>query len=199
MVLSAAADAKRGLAGAMRAVRATAHKAAGRGAAAALAESLARARRQGLELPDGAVVAGYWPLRDEIDVRTLLRALHDEGFVCALPAVRAPDRPLVFRRWRPGDRLEEGAFGIAEPTPDRPEVRPVALLVPLLAVDGAGRRLGYGKGYYDRTLAALRATGPAVAIGVCFEAQRVREVPVEAHDQRLDWVLTEKGAWRAAG
>ena len=190
--------AKRDLARDMRAVRAKAHQTAGRAAAGQLLASMRRARQQGLELGGDAVVAGYWPLRDEFDVRALLRALDGEGLVCALPVVAAPDRALAFRRWRPGDRLTEGAFGIAEPAPDRPEVRPVALLVPLLAVDGAGRRLGYGRGYYDRTLAALRATGPATAIGVCFEAQRVAEVPAEAHDQRLDWVLTERSAWRAA-
>jgi len=197
--LSGVAEAKRDLARTLRAVRIEAHRAAGRGAAEAVRASMARARRQGLDIPPGAAVAGYWPLRDEFDVRALLGELHDEGLVCALPVVSGPDRPLVFRRWRPGDAVTEGRFGIAEPADDRPEVRPLALLVPLLGVDGAGRRLGYGKGYYDRTLADLRAAGPVVAIGVCFEAQRVREVPAESHDQRLDWVLTETGAWRAAG
>jgi len=196
--LSPIEQAKRALADAMRGIRSQAHRAAGRDAAHAVLGPMRRARQRGLALPDAATVAGYWPLRDEFDVRHLMRALHDEGFVCALPVVRGPDRPLLFRRWRPGDKLSEGAFGIAEPAPDRPEVRPFALLVPLLAVDSAGRRLGYGKGYYDRTLAELRAAGPVVAIGVCFEAQRVREVPAEPHDQRLDWVLTDKGAWRAA-
>ncbi len=197
--MSPITQAKRDLALNMRGVRAKAHRAAGRAAAEDVRASMRRARGQGLHFPAGAVVAGYWPMRDEFDVRALLRDLNDEGMVCALPVVGGPDRPLAFRRWRPGDRLAEGAFGIAEPAAGKPELRPVALLVPLLAVDGAGRRLGHGKGFYDRTLAALRATGPVTAIGVCFEAQRVREVPAEPHDQRLDWVLTERGAWRAAG
>lgn len=197
--MSSVEQAKRELAREMRGARARAHKSAGRATAAAVPGSLRRARQQGLDLPKGAVVAGYWPLRDELDVRGLLRELHDEGFVCVLPVVRGPDRPLLFRRWQPGDKLTEGAFGIAEPAADRPALTPVVVLVPLLAVDGAGRRLGYGKGFYDRTIHALRAAGPLVAIGVCFEAQRVREVPVEPHDQRLDWVLTEAGAWRVTG
>lgn len=197
--LSGIEQAKRELARTLRGVRSAAHRAAGRGAADALLGSMRRARQLGLNIPADATVAGYWPLRDEFDVRALLGDLHDEGLVCALPVVRGPDRPLAFHRWRPGDRLTEGGFGIAEPASDRPEVQPLVLLVPLLGVDGAGRRLGYGKGYYDRTLAVLRAAGPVIAIGVCFEAQRVREVPAESHDQRLDWVLTETGAWRAAG
>ncbi|MEE8444972.1 MAG: 5-formyltetrahydrofolate cyclo-ligase [Alphaproteobacteria bacterium] len=197
--MSSIEQAKRDLARTLARVRIEAHRAAGRGAADALRASMRRARQLGLEIPADAVVAGYWPLRDEFDVRALLGDLHGEGLACALPVVSGPDLPLLFRRWRPGDRLTEGGFGIAEPASDRPEVRPLVLLVPLLGVDGAGRRLGYGKGYYDRTLADLRAAGPVVAIGVCFEAQRVREVPAESHDQRLDWVLTETGAWRAAG
>jgi len=182
----------------MRGVRVKAHAAAGRAAAEGVRKSMREARQKGLDLPAGAAVAGYWPLRDELDVRALLGDLDGERFVCALPVVKAPGRPLLFRRWRPGDALTESALGIAEPAPDKREVQPFALLVPLLAVDGAGRRLGYGKGYYDRTLAALRAAGRVIAIGVCFEAQRVREVPADGSDQPLDWVVTEKGAWRAA-
>jgi 5-formyltetrahydrofolate cyclo-ligase len=191
-------DAKKRLREAAREARRAAHRGAGREAAAALVRHWREAARQGLVLPAAALVAGYWPVRDEIDVRGLLGVLIDDGHAVALPVVAGPERLLAFRRWRPGDALAAGAFGLSEPQPQAPAVTPQALIVPLLAFDRAGYRLGYGRGYYDRTLQALRAAGPVLAVGVAFAAQEVAELPRDGFDQRLDWIVTERGA-RAFG
>ncbi len=143
-------------------------------------------------LPPGAVVAGYWPMRGEIDVLPVLSVLAERGQVTALPVVIERKAPLVFRRWAPGDALEDGIYGTRHPLAEAEEVRPVCLLVPLLAFDRQGVRLGYGGGFYDRTLAALRAAGPVVAVGVAYAGQEVDALPAEPHDERLDWVITEK-------
>lgn len=137
------------------------------------------------------IVAGFWPKGDEIDLRPLLLALHEDGYATALPATPAAASPLVFRTWTPGMTLRSGVFGTSEPDETIDTVEPDALLVPLLAVDADGYRLGYGGGYYDRTLGALRARRRVLAIGVAFEAQRVVHLPRTADDQRLDWLLTE--------
>lgn len=139
----------------------------------------------------GSVVAGYWPISTEIDVRPLLARLHERGVICALPVVKDADAPLIFRRWRPTDALQEGPYGTRHPAAEAGEVVPEVLLVPLLAVDDAGHRLGHGGGYYDRTLAALRQRRPIIAIGVGFAIQRLGRVPHGEGDQRLDWLLSE--------
>jgi 5-formyltetrahydrofolate cyclo-ligase len=110
----------------------------------------------------------------------------------ALPVVTARGLPLGFRRWRPGDVLVSGAFGLLVPGPSAEPVMPQLVLVPLLAFDRQGGRLGYGAGFYDRTLAVLRAAGPVIAIGVAYADQEVPAVPVEPHDQPLDWIATER-------
>jgi 5-formyltetrahydrofolate cyclo-ligase len=130
----------------------------------------------------------------ELDLLPTLTAVAASGRRCALPSVVSRDAPLEFREWTPGDRLVRAAFGTSEPEPDRPIHRPAILLVPLLAFDMRGSRLGYGGGFYDRTLAALRgATGRVFAIGVAFGAQEMEDVPVECFDQPLDAVATEAG------
>jgi 5-formyltetrahydrofolate cyclo-ligase len=182
----------------MQSVRRAAHRAAGRAAAEAICTSFRAARRQGLVIERGWTVSGFWPIRDEIDIRRLLVELHDEGMQCALPVVRARGEPLVFRRWRPGDVLEQGGFGLSEPPRSAPELTPRIVLTPLLAVDSRGNRLGYGGGYYDRTLRDLRARLPVVAVGVAFEAQRIGDVPHDGRDEPLDWLVTEKGTCRFA-
>lgn len=189
-------DAKHRLAGRMQAIRRDAHRAAGRDAAQALCRTFRDARRAGLVVEPGWVVSGYWPMRDELDVRRLLTALHEEDMQIALPIVQGRGKPLLFRRWRPGDQLVPAAFGLSEPPADAPELVPRVVLAPLLAVDAQGNRLGFGAGYYDRTLEKLRAGGPVAAVGVAFEAQRVAEVPHDERDQPLDWVVTERGAYR---
>lgn len=147
------------------------------------------------DMPAGAV-GGYAALADEVDPAPVLAALRAAGREIALPAVERRGAPLVFRRWRPGDAMRAGAFGIAEPLAGAPELVPGLLLVPLLAFDDAGYRLGYGGGYYDRTIAALRARGPLLAVGLAFAAQRVASLPREAHDMPLDLIATEAGLLR---
>jgi 5-formyltetrahydrofolate cyclo-ligase len=189
-------DAKRQLRETQARVRREAHRGAGRDAATEICKTFQRARTQGLILNPGDIVSAYWPLRDELDVSKLLADLHDEGIICALPVVAAKASPLVFRRWRPGDALVSTGFGLAEPSSSARELDPRVLLVPLLAVDVAGNRLGYGAGYYDRTLAELRGRGPVAAIGMAFEAQRVAALPVDGYDQPLDWLVTEQSVTR---
>ena len=150
------------------------------------------------EPPPGTAVSAFWPMPGELDLRPLLEALHARGCVCALPVVVAPNTPLLFRSWEPGVELLTSRFGIAEPGPERPAVRPQHALVPLLAFDDDGYRLGYGGGFYDRTLALLRGDGqgPFLAIGVGLEAQRRPDLPREPFDERLDWLVTEEAVKR---
>jgi len=149
--------------------------------------------------PASVVVSGYWPMGDEFDPRPLLAALHARGHPCCLPVVIGSGRPLVFRTWPPGDALQAAAFGTSVPPPSAPECEPGLLLVPLLLVDARGYRLGYGGGFYDRTLAGLRTRhGDVLAVGLAFEGQRVERVPTDDTDQRLDWLVTERGAVRFA-
>lgn len=197
--MTAIEDAKNALRTRARAARRAAHRAQAREAAAAIRLCWREAAPQGLRVTPGIPVAGYWPMRDEIDVRGLLADLVAEGADVSLPAIVTPERPLVFRRWRPGDVLVSGPLGTAEPSPDARAVVPQLLIVPLLAFDRAGYRLGMGRGYYDRTLRALRAGGPAVAVGVAFAAQEVVEAPHDGFDERLDWIVTERGARRFGG
>jgi len=154
-----------------------------------------RLARRGVELLaslPGRIVAGYAPIRHEIDVMPLMEALHAAGRELALPAVGAVDAPLIFRAWRPGEALREAAFGVPAPLPDAPPVRPDVLIVPLAAFDRAGNRLGYGGGFYDRTLQVLRREGPVTAIGAAFSGQELDNVPHEAFDQSLDGIITDR-------
>ena len=137
-------------------------------------------------IPPGAVVGGYWPLAGEMDVRALLLALVGRGHSVGLPVTPARGAGLSFRRWRPGAALRAGRFGTLEPA-DGDRLTPTVLLVPLLAFDRRGRRLGYGGGYYDRTLSASGAR----AIGCAFALQEVDRVPTETHDRVLNAVATE--------
>lgn len=139
----------------------------------------------------GAVVSAYWPRAGEIDCRPLMHDLAGRGCRVCLPIVVAKSQPLQFRAWGgTADELVPGPFGVCEPPATAALVTPQVLLVPLLAFDGRGIRLGYGGGYYDRTLAGLRAT----AIGLAFAAQRVAELPRGPYDQALDWIVTDTGA-----
>ena len=167
--------------------------------AAALAPGVAgRAVRErflaALRLPAGIAVSGYWPQGDELDCRPLLLALHDSGHPVGLPVVAARGAPLEFRRWTPATALIDGAFGIAMPPAEAAPVVPALVLAPLLAFDRAGYRLGYGGGFYDRTLERLAAAGHVLAVGLAFAAQEVPAVPCGPHDRRLDWIVTEQAA-----
>ncbi|MBL8665841.1 MAG: 5-formyltetrahydrofolate cyclo-ligase [Rhodospirillales bacterium] len=184
---------KRGLRRRMRAMRLVADQKEGPDAALAVAR-LAVPRHDELGLAAGAVVAGYWPIATELDVRPLMARLEAIGIACALPAIEPGCDVLVFRRWRPGEGLIPGIFETMQPPASAAIVVPDALLVPLLAVDRAGRRLGHGRGWYDRTLAALRHAagrpGVPAAVGVGFAAQVIGQVPVNGNDQPVDWILT---------
>ena len=142
---------------------------------------------------NGAFVSAYVPVRDELDPRPLLHALVERGMVAAMPCVVGEGQPLLFRQWNTGAALVPRTFGLSEPADNAPVVEPDLLLVPLLAFDRSGHRLGYGRGYYDRTLAALRAQRPIAAVGLAFAAQEVLSLPAGIHDQRLDWIVTETG------
>lgn len=160
----------------------------GASASSALAEQTAS-----LGIAAGTVVAGYWPLGDEIDPRPLMAALAAAGCSLALPVVVGKGEALIFRVWAPGDRLEAGVHGTRHPSAQAPALRPGVILAPLLAFDRKGFRLGYGGGYYDRTLAELRRTGEVIAIGLGFAVQEQAAVPSEPWDQTLDMILTECG------
>lgn len=138
------------------------------------------------------VVAGYWPIQGELDPRPLLTELGRRGARCALPAVPGRERPLEFREWAPDDPLVRGEFGTSEPPPDARVIVPELLIVPLLAFDKYGFRLGYGGGYYDRTIRSLRRdTENCLAVGFAYAGQEVDAVPHDETDERLDWVVTE--------
>jgi 5-formyltetrahydrofolate cyclo-ligase len=138
--------------------------------------------------PARAVVSGFWPIGQEIDIRPLLLALHERGHPIVLPETPKRGNPLIFRLWRPGDDLVAERFGTMRPT--GAERAPDFLLVPLLAFDRRGNRLGYGAGYYDRTLALLPGR---FRLGVAYAAQELDEVPAGPYDASLDAVATERG------
>lgn len=144
-------------------------------------------------------VSGFSSIEDEIDAGPLMERLNMLGFALALPVIEGKGKPLVMRGWRPGDPLEERTWGIGEPLASAPEVEPDIVLVPLLAFDAAGYRLGYGGGFYDRTLEKLRRLKPVVAIGLAYDELRVDAVPRDEYDQPCDWVLTPSGPIRCSG
>ncbi len=157
------------------------------------AQRLAERVMELLERLPGRIIAGYMPVRHEIDVRPLMDRIAKSGRTIVLPVVQQRDAPLVFREWTPGTPLKDGAFGVPVPLPDSPERLPEILLVPLAAFDREGYRLGYGGGYYDRTLAALRASeGSVTAIGVAYSGQEMDRLPREETDQPLDWIVTDR-------
>jgi 5-formyltetrahydrofolate cyclo-ligase len=150
--------------------------------------------KSAISVPAGATISGFWPMGDEMDVTPLLAQLHAAGHPIGLPVVVKKGEPLIFRSWQPGQTLVSGGFGTEIPAPSAPEVVPDVLIVPLLAFDSNGYRLGYGGGFYDRTLHKLRGNGNALAVGVGYAAQHVVRVPRDEYDQPLDWIITEKGA-----
>lgn len=143
--------------------------------------------------PD-ACIAGYWPLSGELDPIPLLTVLHENNCRIALPAVGGHTDPLLFRNWHPRMELVEGYSGTKQPPAAAGEIVPDVLIVPLIAFDRAGYRLGYGGGFYDRTLHHLRASKKILAVGLAYAVQQVPIVPHEGRDEKLDWVITEEGA-----
>jgi 5-formyltetrahydrofolate cyclo-ligase len=155
------------------------------------AETIA-ARAFPVAIAPGAIVAGFMPMKSEINPLPLMRKLAAAGARLALPVVAGQGKPLIMRAWAFGEPLVAGVWGIREPAPLAPAVAPDILIVPLLAFDRAGQRIGYGAGYYDLTIAALRARQAVVAIGLAFAAQEIAAVPATPRDAPLDLVLTER-------
>jgi 5-formyltetrahydrofolate cyclo-ligase len=167
-------------------------KAVAPGARAAFSRRLADEGSRLARLWRPRAVSAFHPLRDEPDTLALLTALAAGGFATALPVVVGRGLPLVFRSWRPGDATRSGALSIAEPLEGAPTVEPDLLFVPLACFDRRGHRIGYGAGYYDRTLAGLRAIKPVHAVGVAYGVCEVAAVPYEAHDETLDAIVTDQ-------
>lgn len=147
--------------------------------------------------PGGHIVSGYWPIKAEPDLRFWMESLHRNGARVALPVVEVPSSPLVFRVWAPGTRMERGHWNIPVPPADAQRLVPEVALAPLVGWDSAGYRLGYGGGYFDRTLAAL-SPRPFV-IGVGLHAARIATIFPQPHDIRLDAIVTEQGLQWEAG
>lgn len=141
-------------------------------------------------IPFQAIVGSYWPVKSEADVRPLLSYLYEHGHVCALPIFQAPNKPLLFREWRPGNLLVSGLFNILTPDDEAPLATPNVLFVPIIGFDRKGHRLGYGEGCYDRTLKSLRALQQVTAIGIAFDYQEVEEIPHEEHDELMNYIVT---------
>jgi len=157
----------------------------------AAAETIA-ARPFPLTVTPGMIVSGFMPMKTEINPLPLLRKLADAGARLALPAIAGRGKPLIMRAWKFGDPFKSGQWGIREPVPEAPEVDPDVLIVPLACFDRAGHRIGYGAGYYDMTITALRAKKLVTAVGLAFAAQEIPQVPATERDARLDLVLTER-------
>jgi len=158
---------------------------------AAAAATIA-ARPFPVDVPAGAVVSGFSPMRSEINPVPLMRALADRGARLALPVVQGRGRRLLFREWAFGQSLVAGVWGIREPGPEAPVVEPDVVIVPMAAFDRRGHRIGYGAGYYDMTLSALRAAKTIVAAGIAFAAQEIDAVPDTPRDEVLDLIMTER-------
>lgn len=145
--------------------------------------------------PPKSVISGFFPYKSEISTLPLLTRLHGDGWTLAMPVVMGEGLPLTFRVWKPGELTVAGIWNIPVPAETSPEVLPDVLLVPMLAFDAKGYRLGYGGGFYDRTLVKLRALKPIIAIGVAYSDQEVPEVPRADYDQPLDYIMTEKDSF----
>jgi 5-formyltetrahydrofolate cyclo-ligase len=158
---------------------------------AAAAQAIAAAAFP-VTIAPGMIVAGFSPMKSEINPIPLLRKLAEAGAQIALPAIAGRGKPLIMRAWHFGASLASGKWGIREPTPDAAEVFPDILIVPLACFDRTGHRIGYGAGYYDMTIRALRAKKPVIAIGIAFAAQEISKVSATTRDERLDLVLTER-------
>jgi len=161
-------------------------------AARAAAADAVAARALPIGIVEGMIVAGYSPIRSELDPFPLMRTLRGRGARLALPCVVGRDRPLRFRQWTFGEALVVGKFGILEPGPEATAVEPAIVLVPLAAFDREGHRVGYGAGFYDRTLAGPAAPRRIIAVGLAFATQEVERVGALPHDVRLDYIATER-------
>lgn len=149
-----------------------------------------------VELSDDAIVSLYYPIGDELDTEPIAAELTERNITIALPVVARKKKPLTFRAYRPGDPVIEGVYGEMIPDETAAEVTPTIMVCPLLGFSRAGGRLGYGGGYYDRTLAEIRERQFVTAVGYAFGAQEVDGLPLSPLDQPLDWIITEREAIR---
>ncbi len=159
--------------------------------ARAFAERLAKIGAGIVAEKQAGTVSAFWSIGDEPATFPLLEHLSQQGVTTALPVMQGRGAPLAFRLWKAGEPLAEAKWGIKEPLPSAREVFPDLLFVPLAAYDRAGNRLGYGAGYYDRTLAKLRAVKKITAVGVAYDIQEMPAIPTEAYDEKLDYVLSD--------
>jgi 5-formyltetrahydrofolate cyclo-ligase len=149
-----------------------------------------------VDLPPNQIISIYWPLGDELDPLPLLTQLHALGHKMVLPVMLGAGKPLVFKRWQPGDQLQDAGFGTKEPLDDQQQLDPDVILAPLLAYDQQGYRLGYGGGFYDRTLDQLRQHKKVQVFGLAFAEQEVDLVVRGEYDQALDGMVTPKALTR---
>lgn len=175
----------------LRAERMAMPVAARKAAGGALAQHLRQVLRDRSGGARGTVLSAYWPIKGEPDLRPLMAELHEAGVTIALPLVETRAAPLTFRHWTPQTRMVRGDWNIPVPPPDAPIVTPGVMLAPLVGWAAGGYRLGYGGGYFDRTLAALKPR--PLAIGIGFEAARLPTIYPQPHDIPLDLILTEEG------
>ena len=141
---------------------------------------------------NNALISLYWPIRSEINTRPLIDALSLLGHTISLPIMHQVKQPLVFRKFVPGDDLVKGPYGLSEPSDDKALIEPDIIFAPLAAFDRRGFRLGYGGGIYDATFTKLRNRKKITAIGLAYALQEIDQVPIEPHDQKLDYLITER-------
>ena len=165
---------------------------------AAAAKAICAYGLEFLSLKHTKTISGFRAFREEIDPEPLLIRLHGEGHALALPVIEDKGLPLIFRAWQPGDPLNAGPWGIEQPLEQAKVTAPDIVLVPLLAFDQQGYRIGYGGGFYDRSLAKLRSSKQIISIGLAFDEQLIDAVPHLDYDERLDWMLTPSGPLRCA-
>jgi 5-formyltetrahydrofolate cyclo-ligase len=174
--------------------RALVRRAQLKGSIADLSLRLAENFLAAIPLKDGAVVSAYTAIGEEADPAALLGLLRKRGHSIVLPRVAGRGKALDFHLYEQGAQLVPGGFGLSEPSKDWPKADPDVLIVPLLAIDAKGYRIGYGAGFYDRTLAKLRASREVMAVGFAFAEQLFEDLPHDAHDEKLDWLVTQDGA-----
>lgn len=148
--------------------------------------------------PEQATISAFWPLAEELDTLPLLHALHGQGHQMLLPVMLGAGKPLEFATWQPGDELKQAAFKTLEPSDEKARLAPDIMLCPLLAFDRRGYRMGYGGGFYDRSIAQLQEQGNLVTIGIAFAAQEVEEIPIGEYDMPLDMIVTEQEVIKTA-
>lgn len=139
-------------------------------------------------------IAAYYPIGAEVNCQPLMETLTAMGHIGCIPAIEERDQPLIFRMYKPGDRIQrDPRFGLPTPLPFMPEVLPDIVILPVLGFGTKGQRLGYGTGFFDRTLEKLRAIKPVKAVGLAYSTQMIKNFPEEPHDQRMDIMITEEG------